>query len=92
MAFLNAVAANKRIMAVTRVEVENEAGIPKMGAAKTATALPGFGAVPAGAPAAPPSPPPSHEERVVAGRELIKAKVEVEIFRFVAEPPQETSS
>lgn len=81
--FLNAVAANKRFVVVTRLQLENETGIPKLGATVVSAAGP--------TPVAP-SGPATREQRIVAGREPVKIIVEVEVYRFQAPASGEASS
>ncbi len=83
MAFLNAVAANKRFVVVTRLQLENETGIPKVGSPVVSA--------PGSAPAAP-SGPATREQRIVAGREIVKVIVEVEVYRFQASASGEATS
>jgi len=81
LGFLNAVAANKRFIVVTRLQVENETGIPKLGEARPATAS--SPSAPAGSVA--------REDRIIAGRETVKVIVELEVYRFQAPSAGEVS-
>jgi hypothetical protein len=85
LAFLNAVAANKRFVVVTRLQLENEMGIPKVGAPVVSAA---GGPTPPVAPAG----PAAREQRIVAGREIVKVIVEVEVYRFQAPASGEAPS
>ncbi|MBP7829741.1 MAG: Amuc_1100 family pilus-like protein [Kiritimatiellae bacterium] len=80
--FLNRVASSKRFLVVTRLQLENETGVPKVTAPLPATAAPGT------APAA----PLAREKRVSAGREPVKVIVEVEVYRFHSPQDGEASS
>ena len=88
LGFLNAVAANKRFIVVTRLQAENETGIPKVGEARPAAAsspsAQGAGSVQAG--------PVAREDRIIAGREAVKVIVELEMYRFQAPSTGEVSS
>ena len=93
MDVLNRFARSKMFVVVSRVEVANETPLPKsqVAAAAAPAARPAAGAAAAGvvAPVLPKSEAPTHEERIVAGRELVKATVEVDVYRFIASESQE---
>lgn len=83
--FLNRVASSPRFLVVTRLQLENETGVPKVAAPLPAATTP---AAPGAAPAA----PLAREKRVSAGREPVKAIVEVEVYRFHSPQDGEASS
>jgi hypothetical protein len=96
---LNALARCKAFAVVSRVELVNEAPLPKPAAEKAEAPVPPadapnrmdtlFGAAPE-APAKPvKSEILSHEERVVAGREFVKAVMDVDLYRFLSEQKPE---
>ncbi len=99
---LNALSRCKVFAVVSRVEFVNEAVLPrqtavgaaaqteegKSPAARAGTPLFPMGPAVAAAPAEPVKKEiPSHEERVVAGREMVKAMVDVDVYRFLGEEP-----
>ncbi len=99
---LNSFARCRPFVVVTGFEVQNENPLPKTVAA--AAVLPGMGGQ-SGNPASTMNSPvgggampgglgaksemPSHEDRVVAGRELVKVTLELDVYRFLAEKPEE---
>lgn len=83
--FLNRVASSSRFIVVTRLQMENEAGVPKVAAALPTAAAPA-------APGAPPAPPATREQRISAGREPVKVIVEVEVYRFHSPATGEAAS
>ena len=85
LAFLNRVAASSRFIVVTRLQMENEAGVPKAAAALAAAATPA-------APGAPAASLPTREQRIVAGREPVRVIVEVEVYRFHSPDAGEAAS
>jgi len=94
MDVLNRFARSKMFVVVSRVEVANEVPLPKAGQAAAAAvpaARPGAGTATAGvvAPVQPKGESPTHEERIVAGRELVKATLELDVYRFIAAESQE---
>lgn len=98
---LNALAKSKLFAVVTSVTVANDSPTPKIGAKAQAPVVPG---TPAAAPGFPPGMPGSavaapvaaplgevkaHDQRVIAGRELVKVVLDVDVYRFLGGEKQE---
>jgi hypothetical protein len=91
---LNTLARSKLFAVVTSVAIVNDNPVPKIGpklpAQTAAGVMPGSSA-PAAAPAAQSSDVKvlSQEERVVAGREVVKVVLDVDVYRFLGGEKQE---
>lgn len=76
---LNRLAAHRRFFAVSRVELDNEGGVPTV-------------APPPSQPTSGVAPILTHEDRVVAGRELVRATISVDVYRFLTASAAEVKS
>jgi len=84
---LNAIARATAFLKIVDVRLENQAAAGGLiGKKQPPTAVGGEKAVPGVV-----AQYPSHDERVVAGRELVKADLVLDLYRFAA-PPQEEAS
>jgi len=84
--FLNAAAAHKRFIAVTRLKMENEMGIPKPVEVRSVSSG-------SPAPGAPPAAPVylARQDRIAAGREPVKVMMDLEVYRFRTADSGETT-
>lgn len=93
---LNALAKSKLFTVVTSASIANDSPVPKIGAKAPVPTVPGASpaspasAVPAAAPAAGQGPEmKTQEERVIAGREMVKVVVGIDVYRFLGGEKQE---
>ena len=92
MDVLNRFARSKMFVVVSRLDIANEVPLPKaqaVVAVPTVKSGPGGAASVAALSAQPKAEVPSHESRIVAGRELVKATLELDVYRFIAGESQE---
>ena len=88
MDVLNRFARSKMFVVTSRMDMVNEVPIPKAQAVVAVAAKPGPGgaAMPS---AGPKAEVPAHEDRIVAGRESVKATLELDVYRFITGELQE---
>lgn len=84
---LNRFARSKMFVVTSRMDMVNEVPIPKVQAALTPAVVvtkPGSGGAMVAPVAGPKAEAPMHEDRIVAGRESVKATLELDVYRFIA--------
>jgi hypothetical protein len=96
---LNALAKSKLFAVVTSVTIANDTPVAKISAQAPAAATPGTAVPPGFAPATPGASIPmaagqvpeqkTHDERVIAGREVVKLVLEIDVYRFLGGEKQE---